>query len=85
MEMNDFKEILQEIQNTKVWRENSLGTILRKYPKEGKGLYRHDELVREYRELVSKKEILPSKKIERRIRRKPTRTLSGVATVTVQI
>lgn len=83
--MNDFKEILQEIQNTKVWRENSLGTILRKYPKEGKGLYRHDELVREYRELVSKKEILPSKKIERRIRRKPTRTLSGVATVTVLI
>lgn len=78
-----FKEIFEQIQNTKVWRENSLQTILKKYPKEGKGLYRHDELIEAYRSLIKKKEIVSSKTIEERIRMKPTRTQSGVATVTV--
>ena len=45
--MKNSKEIFQKIEDTKVWRENSLQTILKKYPKEGKGLYRHDELVKE--------------------------------------
>ena len=81
--MNDFKEIFQKIEEIKVWRENTLQTILKKFPKEGKGLYRHDELVKEYKELVKSKKILPSKIVEERIRMKPTRTQSGVATVTV--
>ncbi len=81
--MEDFKNIFQKIENTKTWRVNSLQTILKKYPKGGKGLYRHDDLVKAYRELVKKNEIKSSKKIEERIRMKPTRTQSGVATVTV--
>lgn len=81
--MEDFKEIFQKIQNVKTWRENTLQTILKKYPKEGKGLYRHDELVAVYKELVNSKIIIPNKLIEERIRMKPTRTQSGVATVTV--
>ncbi len=81
--MNDFKEIFQKIGEIKVWRENTLQTILKKYPKNGKGLYRHDELVKEYKELVKNKALLPNKIIEERIRMKPTRTHSGVATVTV--
>lgn len=81
--MEDFKEIFQKIEEIKVWRENTLQTILKKYPKEGKGLFRHDELVKEYKRLVEKKEILPSKIVEERIRMKPTRTQSGVATVTL--
>ncbi len=81
--MNDFKEIFKRIEDTKVWRVNTLQTILKKYPKDGKGLYRHDDLVRAYKELVESKEIKASKKIEKRIRMKPTRTQSGVATVTV--
>lgn len=81
--MDNFKKIFQKIEDTKVWRENSLQTILKKYPKEGKGLYRHDELVAEYTKLVEAKIISPNKIIEERIRMKPTRTQSGVATVTV--
>ncbi len=81
--MQDFKEIFEQIENTKTWRENSLQTILKRYPKDGKGLYRHDELVEMYKRLVSDKDVIPNKKIEERIRMKPTRTQSGVATVTV--
>lgn len=77
------REIFKKIEDTKIWRENSLQTILKKYPKEGKGLYRHDELVKAYNELVESGEIERSIVIEERIRMKPTRTQSGVATVTV--
>ena len=81
--MKNFKEIFLKIEDIKTWRENSLQTILKKYPKEGKGLYRHDELVEAYRTLTKNNEIPKSKVIEERIRMKPTRTQSGVATVTV--
>jgi len=83
--MENSKEIFKKILNTRVWRENSLQTILKKYPKDGKGLYRHDELVEEYKKLIDMKEISPSKLLEERIRMKPTRTQSGVATVTVMM
>ena len=83
--MENSKEIFNKILNTRVWRENSLQTILKKYPKEGKGLYRHDELVEEYKRMVSINEISKSKLLEERIRMKPTRTQSGVATVTVMM
>ena len=46
--MENSKEIFNKILSTRVWRENSLQTILKRYPKGGKGLYRHDELVEEY-------------------------------------
>ncbi len=83
--MEKSKEIFFKILNTKVWRENSLQSILKKYPKDGRGLYRHDELVEEYKRLVKGKEIETSKIVEERIRMKPTRTQSGVATVTVMM
>ncbi len=81
--MNIFKNMFQKIETTKIWKENSLQAILKKYPKDGKGLYRHDELVNEYNKLINNNEIKQSRIIEERIRMKPTRTLSGVATVTV--
>jgi len=81
--MKKFLEIFLKIENVKTWRSNSLQTILKKYPKEGKGLYRHDELVEAYKELIKNNEIKVSKTVEERIRMKPTRTQSGVATVTV--
>ncbi len=83
--MKNSIEIFNKILNTKTWRENSLQTILKKYPKEGKGLYRHDELVKEYKRLIKNKKIEESNLIEERIRMKPTRTQSGVATVTVMM
>ena len=81
--MDDFEKIFARIQDTRVWRNNSLQTILKRFPKEGKGLYRHDELVEQYNRLVKEKRISKSKIVEERIRMKPTRTQSGVATVTV--
>lgn len=81
--MREFIEIFSKIEEVRIWRENSLQTILKKYPKEGKGLYRHDELVKAYNELIQSGERESSKTIEERIRMKPTRTQSGVATVTV--
>lgn len=83
--MENSIEIFNKILNTKVWRENSLQTILKKYPKEGTGLYRHDELVEEYKRLIDNKKISQNKLLEERIRMKPVRTQSGVATVTVMM
>ena len=83
--MNDFENIFKEIQSKSKWDKDSLQKILKKYPKEGKGLYRHDELVMEYKKLTDEKKIHPDKTVEKRIRMKPTRTHSGVATVTVMM
>ena len=73
-----LSEIFKEIKLQEIWKKDSLNKILRKYPKDGKKLFRHDELVYALKELN-----LQDKKIEERIRLKPTRTNSGVATVTV--
>jgi elongator complex protein 3 len=81
--MKEALKIFKEIEKKKKWDENSLQRILRKYPKEGKGLYRHDELVATYKDLIKKGEVKENKVIKDRIRLKPTRTQSGVAIVTV--
>ena len=81
--MKEALNILKEIKKKKKWDENSLQKILRKYPKDGKGLYRHDELVAEYKKLITENKLENNKIIESRIRLKPTRTQSGVAIVTV--
>ncbi|MCD4811892.1 tRNA uridine(34) 5-carboxymethylaminomethyl modification radical SAM/GNAT enzyme Elp3 [bacterium] len=81
--MKNSFEIFNQIKNKKSWKENSLQKILKQYPKEGKGLYRHDELVQTYKSLTKEKKIKPNKLIEQRIRMKPTRTQSGVTIVTV--
>ena len=62
--MNDFENIFKEIQSKSKWDKDSLQKILKKYPKEGKGLYRHDELVREYKRLIDEKKIHPDKTVE---------------------
>ncbi len=73
-----LKSIFTEIEEKKSWREDTLQKILKKYPKDGNKLFRHDELVVGYEYLEMEDE-----KISERIRLKPTRTNSGVATVTV--
>ena len=73
-----LKSIFTEIGEKRYWREDTLQKILKKYPKDGNKLFRHDELVAGYEYLKIKDE-----KISERIRLKPTRTNSGVATVTV--
>ncbi|HOF79193.1 MAG TPA: tRNA uridine(34) 5-carboxymethylaminomethyl modification radical SAM/GNAT enzyme Elp3, partial [Candidatus Dojkabacteria bacterium] len=74
----ELTKIFKEVKEEKIWEKDSLNKILRKYPKDGKRLFRHDELVYALKELE-----LQDKTIEERIRLKPTRTNSGVATVTV--
>jgi elongator complex protein 3 len=81
--MKEALDIFEEIKNKKKWEENSLQKILKRYPKDGKGLYRHDELVSAYKDLKEKGELEESKVIEERIKMKPIRTQSGVAIVTV--
>ena len=81
--MDDFKKIFGEIGRLRCWREDSLQRILKRFPKEGRGLYRHDELVKAYRWLVKQNVLVRDEVVEKRIRMKPTRTLSGVATVAV--
>ena len=71
--------ILDEISKEKDWNESSLQKILRKYPKNGKQMFRKDELVAAYTTLLKRSDDT----VEERIRMKPTRTNSGVATVTV--
>lgn len=79
MENKDkIKDILEEIQNTKKWKDDSLQKILRKRKKANGRMFRKDELVEGYLSLKRKDHI-----VEERIRMKPTRTNSGVVTVTV--
>ncbi|MEI7603943.1 MAG: tRNA uridine(34) 5-carboxymethylaminomethyl modification radical SAM/GNAT enzyme Elp3 [bacterium] len=78
-----LKSILNEIEGEKVWIERSLRPILVKYPKDGNGLFSNDQLVAGYQLLVSEGTILQNSLVEERIKMKPTRTISGVATVTV--
>ncbi len=77
-----LEPLLEEIERTEPWDSDSLQKILRNHPKSGGGMYAKDELVRAYR-LKQKEEGYKSKKVEERIRMKPTRTNSGVAVVTV--
>ena len=74
----ELKKIFEDTEKAKIWKKDSLNKILRKYLKDGKTMFRHDELVYAFKKLE-----LRSKKVEERIRLKPTRTNSGVATVTV--
>ena len=76
-----LKTILEEISKTTKWDSSSLPTILRKYPKEKKFTFAKDELVSAYHKF--KNQIENSDTVEERIRKKPTRTNSGVAVVTV--
>lgn len=79
----DFINIFNEIHQKKKWNQNSLQKILKHFPKDGNSLFRNDELVSGYKILLKDSLITKSSLIEERIRLKPTRTSSGVATVTV--
>jgi elongator complex protein 3 len=74
----ELTNIFQKIKSSRNWRTDSLTQILKKYPKDGNKLFRHDELVKGYDYLN-----INDEQVKERIRLKPTRTNSGVATVTV--
>lgn len=80
--------IITDLQNLQKINEKSLNKLIRKYPRDNMGVFRKDQLIAgiEYifqNDLIDEfskesKEILISK-----IKMKPTRTISGVTTVTV--
>ena len=76
-------DIFNRIDNTKKWDQNSLQKILKKFPQNNERLFRNDELVSGYRYLLENGLYVKNKSVENRIRLKPIRTNSGVATVTV--
>lgn len=59
-----------------------LMSVLRQYPRPG-GTYAKSQLLGAYRELVKQGEMARSARIERRLRGRPVRTISGVAPVAV--
>ncbi len=76
--------ILQEIVASPDFSLKQLNKILRKYPKDGKGFFRRDELIRAYREFAGTNGLPPfDPTMLERLRRKPVRTRSGVTPLTV--
>ncbi|MFQ5493410.1 MAG: elongator complex protein 3 [Candidatus Dojkabacteria bacterium] len=75
--------IIQEIEKADVWRKNSLQKILVKFPRDGNSIFSRDQLIIGYKQLIENEGQKLSQIIMDRLRMKPTRTLSGVAPVTV--
>jgi elongator complex protein 3 len=75
--------ILQEILEIESWSERKLNKILSKYPRDGKAIFSRDQLVMGYDYLCKEGKMIANELIKERIRMKPTRTISGVAPVTV--
>ncbi len=75
--------IIQAIRALPAATPDAVHAILRRYPKEGGGSYSKTQLVQAYRRL-SAASVLPfERETLRRLQMKPTRTISGVAPVTV--
>ena len=60
-----------------------LNTLLRRYPRPDGGLYGRSDLIYAYRALAGSDELPPDETVIERLRRKPTRTASGVTVVTI--
>ncbi|NLX09752.1 MAG: tRNA uridine(34) 5-carboxymethylaminomethyl modification radical SAM/GNAT enzyme Elp3 [Chloroflexi bacterium] len=61
-----------------------LTRLLKQHPKDGRGLFRRDELIRAYREFAGTGDLPPfDAAVLERLRMKPVRTISGVTPVTV--
>ncbi len=78
-----LREVLAKINEASSLTPTKLHKILTKYPKNNGVLFSKDELVAGYRLLVAQKKLARIESLETKIKMKPTRTLSGVATVTV--
>ncbi len=77
-----FREVLA-VQESEWDANRSLRSILARYPKDGKGFYAKSDLVAGFRLLIDDGELEPDSLLLDRIRKKPVRTASGVAPVTV--
>lgn len=81
----DVTLILQEIEDypDKKWSYKKFHKILRKHPKDGKGMFSRDQLVRGYRYLIDTGVKEFDQEVMDKIKMRPVRTQSGVTPVTV--
>ena len=80
---DDVAEIVSELQAVDRCGAEELRSILRRHPRDGAGIFSKNLLVRTYRHLCETGQMIYSEDVLRRLRMKPTRTISGVAPVTV--
>jgi elongator complex protein 3 len=82
---NQIKSILQDLKGIPDNKLNgdTLRSTLKKYPKDGKELFSKNQLLSGYKLLLNENLIKSSEKLETFLTTKPTRTVSGVAPVTV--
>lgn len=75
-------QILKNIEASNNFDYTKLRKVLKEYPKDGAGFYSKDELVSGYNLLIAEGLMEKSKDLMNKLRMKPMRTMSGVATVT---
>ena len=78
-----LRTILDEIAALEEARPQAVAAVLRRHPRDGRGIFRKNHLVAGYRLLCERGERSADAELLRRIRARPVRTLSGVAPVTV--
>ena len=75
--------ILGEVGAAAKWSQRRLMRILRRHPRPDGGVFSKSQILKGYAQLCAREGRAPDPKIVRRLRVKPTRTISGVAPVTV--
>lgn len=78
-----IQNIYEALAHQEKWDSDSLRSLIRKNRREDNSLYNKSGLIEIYRKAVDEKVIKPSELLEQRLKMKPIRTGSGVATVTV--
>lgn len=78
-----LRAVLGEIEAAPALNARRLAQILRAHPLPDGGLLAKDQILRGYRQLCRQEGRQPDPELVRRLRVKPTRTISGVAPVTV--
>ncbi|MBN2015871.1 tRNA uridine(34) 5-carboxymethylaminomethyl modification radical SAM/GNAT enzyme Elp3 [Candidatus Dojkabacteria bacterium] len=81
--MNNIEKIIVELSKLKRMSYKKFRKILSKYPCEGTRIYSKSEILGGYNELIRQGKIKRNIGIEGFLQTKPTRTISGVAPVTV--
>ncbi len=79
----DLVALIERIAAAENLSPDQVSRLVARYPRDGRELFAKDQLVRGYRELIARGTVTPSRETLARLRAKPTRTLSGVAPVTV--
>jgi elongator complex protein 3 len=80
----DLVAIIHKIIETPDLDHAQLDLILKSHPRDGNGFFSRNELIQAYRSLADSNDIPPyDPAIVERLKRKPTRTISGVTPITV--